>query len=184
MPNFTNLEGRAVSQGSYKHLDTADVPWVGGWGSAGASVRVRSCVLSDGKAHDLAASLYCHSMHSSHSGRRSSRGRMRRVGAHRSVGRALPIRSVAGRARYRQRGDGTARGSGPGEDAVPRRPWDAAAVSFSEQLDQQEARRRIDGNGDVAAIARGGWSDLRRTRRRKHPPQGAKALKCACFEMC
>jgi hypothetical protein len=25
-------------------------------------------------------------------------------------------------------GDGTARGSGPGEDAVPRRPWDAAAA--------------------------------------------------------
>ena len=68
------------------------------------------CALSDGEAHDLAASLYCHSMHSSHSGRRSSRGRMRRVGAPRSVGRALPIRSVAGRARYRQRGDGTARG--------------------------------------------------------------------------
>ena len=62
MPNFTNLEGRAVSQGSYKHLDSADVPWAGGWGSAGASVRVRSCVLSDGEAHDLAASLYCHSM--------------------------------------------------------------------------------------------------------------------------
>ena len=121
--------GRACCvTGSYKHLDSADVPWAGGWGSAGASVRVRSCVLSDGEAHDLAASLYGHSMHSSHPGRRSSRGRLRRVGAHRSVGRALPIRSVAGRARYRQRGDGTARGSGPGEDAVPRRPWDAAAA--------------------------------------------------------
>ena len=66
-----------------------------------------------------------------------------------------------------------------------RLPWNApnGFVSFSEQLDQQEARRRIDGNGDVAATARGGWSDLRRTRRRKHPPQGAKALKCVhvCF---
>jgi hypothetical protein len=72
----------------------------------------------------------CRSMYSSNPGRRSSRGRMRRVGAHRSIGRAVPIRSVAGRARYRPRGDETARGSGPGADAVPRRPgpWGAAAA--------------------------------------------------------
>jgi hypothetical protein len=122
--------GRACcGTGSYKHLDSADVPWVGG--RLGERGRMRACVcvrvLSYGEAHDLAASLYHHSVHSLHPGRRSSRGRMRRVGAHRSIGGALPIRSVAGRARDRQRGDGTARGSGPGADAVPRRPWDAAA---------------------------------------------------------
>ena len=50
-------------------------------------VRAGVCVLSDGEAHDLAASLYCHSVHSSHPASGTSRGRMprRRVGAHRSI---------------------------------------------------------------------------------------------------
>ena len=48
-------------------------------------VRAGVCVLSDGEAHDLAASLYCHSVHSSHPVRGTSRGRMRRVRAHRSI---------------------------------------------------------------------------------------------------
>jgi hypothetical protein len=96
------LRGVLWHGGSYKHLDSANVPWVGAGGvRAKACVRTRAGVLSDGEAHDLAASLYCHSIHSSHPGRRSSRGRTRRVGAHRSVGRALPVRSVTGCVRLR-----------------------------------------------------------------------------------
>ena len=88
------LKGAVAWTELYKHLDSADVPWVGGGGARAHScvhvrVRVRVhagvCVLSDGEAHDLAASLYCHSVHSSHPVRGTSRGRMRRVRAHRSI---------------------------------------------------------------------------------------------------
>ncbi len=88
-------------------------------------------------------------------------------------------------------GDGTARGSGPGGDAVPRRPWDAAAaVERAQRLcvalrtarptGGQEANRWI---GDVAATARGGWSDLRRTRRRKTSAERRKGpeMCIVCF---
>ena len=58
-------------------------------GSARAFVRACACacvcVLSDGEAHDPAASLHCHSVHSSHPVSGTSRGRMRRVRAHRSI---------------------------------------------------------------------------------------------------
>ncbi len=98
--------------------------------------------------------------------------------------RAAPTATATGQPVARDRGKTQCRG-GLG---TLRLPWNApnGFGSFSTQLAQQEARRRIDGNGDVAATARCGWSDLRRTRRRKHPPQGAKALKCAsfAFEMC
>ena len=48
-------------------------------------VRAGVCVLCDDEAHDPAASLYCHSVHSSHPVSGTSRGRMRRVRAHRSI---------------------------------------------------------------------------------------------------
>ena len=84
----------AVARTANKHLDSAGVPWAGGGGARAHScvhVRVRACawvrVLSDGEAHDPAASLYFHSVHSPHPARGTSRGRMRRVGAHRSIGK-------------------------------------------------------------------------------------------------
>ena len=115
--------------GSYRHLDSADVPRVGG------RLGERT-VQSAGQCRFVASQVAC--------------------GSDRN-------------------GDGTARGSGQGGDAVPRRPWDAAAaVERAQRLcvalrtarptGGQEANRWI---GDVAATARGGWSDLRRTRRRK-----------------
>ena len=86
-------------------------------------------------------------------------------------------------------GDGTARGSGPGEDAVPRRPWDAAAAveraqrlwvvlrtarpTGGQEANRWKRRRRSDSEG---------WLERPETRAaEKHPPQGAKALKCASF---
>ncbi len=45
MPNFTNLEGHCGT-GSYKHLDSADVPWVGGRGSAGAFLCACACACA------------------------------------------------------------------------------------------------------------------------------------------
>jgi hypothetical protein len=74
--------------GSYRHLDSADVPRVGG------RLGERT-VQSAGQCRFVASQVAC--------------------GSDRN-------------------GDGTARGSGPGEDAVPRRPWDAAAAVERAQL--------------------------------------------------
>ncbi len=115
----------------------------------------------------------------------------------RAVGGAHHCRFVASQVACGsdRNGDGTARGSGPGEDAVPRRPWDAAAAveqrakrlcvvlrtarpTGGQEANRWKWRRRSDSAG---------WLERPETRAaEKHPPQGAKALKCAsfAFEMC
>ncbi len=96
------LKGVLWHGGSYKHLDSADVPWVGAGGvRAHACVRVRVCCPTVRRTIWQPRSIVTQCT-APNPGRRSSRGRTRRVGAHRSVGRALPIRSgVTGCVRLR-----------------------------------------------------------------------------------
>ena len=183
----SGLKGAVLARTANKHLDSPGVPWAGGGGArAHSCVRVRAGawvrVLSDGEAHDLAASLHCHSVHSAHPARVGVReAECDGVGAHRSIGKgiasSLRRKSLAvPTARRRDRpwlGTGGRRSA---EAALGRcggrgtRP--AALVGFrkarpegGQKANRWRWRRRSDSEGLFRAT-------LRRTRRRKAPLPG------------
>ena len=106
----------AVARTANKHLDSAGVPWAGGGGARAHScvhVRVRACCPTVRRTSRQPRSIFtlCTAPTLSGGLREAECDGQERIAP---SARVLPVRSVQSRSRFRQQGDGTARGSGQG----------------------------------------------------------------------
>ena len=114
----SGLKGAVLARTANKHLDSAGVPWAGGGGARAHScvrVRVRACACCPTVRRTIRQPrcivTLCTAPTLSGGVREAECDGQERIVP---SAKALPVRSVQSRSRFRQQGDGTARGSGQG----------------------------------------------------------------------